>query len=52
MKAICLLGLKPNQIWIEFLNKFKNYDIYIMIDDSKDYTEQFKDWLQLNIQHF
>ena len=51
MKAICLLGLKPNQIWIEFLNKFKNYDIYIMIDDSKNYTEQFKEYKNVKILH-
>jgi hypothetical protein len=32
--AICLLCIKPNQIWIDFLKNFKEYDIYVSIDDN------------------
>ena len=33
-KAICLITLTPNILWCEFLNNFKSYDIYIIIDDN------------------
>ena len=37
--AICLLCVKPNDIWIEFLSNFTHYKIYLMIDDnSTTYT--------------
>jgi hypothetical protein len=37
--AICLLCVKPNDIWIEFLAQFTHYKIYLMIDDnSTTYT--------------
>jgi len=49
--CICLIAYKPNIIWLEFLNKFKNYDIYIMIDDNTiDYAKQYnKIYPNLNI---
>jgi len=50
MKAICLLGIKPNEIWIDFFNKFKNYDIFIMID-NKDYINQYKEYKNVKIIH-
>jgi hypothetical protein len=31
--AICLISVKPDPIWINFLETFVNYDIYIIIDD-------------------
>jgi hypothetical protein len=31
--AICLITIKPNRIWLDFLNNFDNYDIYIVVDD-------------------
>jgi hypothetical protein len=31
--AICLMTINPDYIWIEFLSKFKNYDIYIVVDN-------------------
>lgn len=42
-KALCLICHKPNSIWIEFLEKFINYDIYIIVDDnSTDYKNKYK----------
>ena len=39
MNAICLITFKPTKIWCDFLNKFKNYKIFIIIDDNKfDFT--------------
>jgi hypothetical protein len=39
-KAICLITYKPNELNIEFLNNFINYDIFIIIDDNEnDYKE-------------
>ena len=34
MIALCLLCRTPNPIWLEFLNTFNKYDIYIMVDDN------------------
>jgi hypothetical protein len=40
-KAICLITIHPNKVWLEFLNNFHYYDIYIIVDDLvtdyKDY---------------
>jgi len=42
-KAICLITTTPNKIWLEFLNNFENYDIYVVVDDLitdyKDYDQ-------------
>jgi hypothetical protein len=39
-QAICLLCKMPNPIWLNFLENFKNYDIFIIIDDNDvDYNE-------------
>ena len=32
--AFCLLTFKPNDIWIDFLSKVVDYDIYVFIDDN------------------
>ena len=31
---IALICFKPNNIYLNFLNKFSNYEIYIIIDDN------------------
>jgi hypothetical protein len=31
---IALICFKPNDIYLEFLNKFSNYEVYIIIDDN------------------
>jgi hypothetical protein len=35
MHAICLVTFRPNKIWCEFLNVFKKYKIFIIVDDNK-----------------
>lgn len=36
---LALICFKPNDIYLEFLNKFSNYEVYIIIDDnSVNYT--------------
>lgn len=39
IKAICLITFEPNKIYLDFLNKFDIYDIYIIIDDNNNYNE-------------
>ena len=42
--AICLIVNKPNEIYLEFLNKFINYRIIVVIDDnSLYYANKLKD---------
>ena len=31
---ICLITFRPNKIWCDFLNLFKNYIIFIIVDDN------------------
>ena len=39
INKIALICLKPSEIYLEFLNKFSNYEVYIIIDDnSVNYT--------------
>ena len=49
-KTKCKIGLicfKPNDIYLDFLNKFSNYEVYIIIDDnSVNYTALFATPLQ------
>ena len=38
--ALCLMCVKPNPIWLDFLAGFKGYDVFIMVDDNNvDLTE-------------
>ena len=40
---IGLICFKPNDIYLDFLNKFSNYEVYIIIDDnSVNYTARYK----------
>jgi hypothetical protein len=40
--VICLLTKEPNIIWLNFLNSFTNYKIYIIIDDNTiDYKNMY-----------
>jgi hypothetical protein len=42
-KAICIICFKPNEVWLDFLSQFKNYDIYIAADDNaENYSEKYK----------
>jgi hypothetical protein len=39
---ICLITYKPNDKLLEFLDTFKNHDVYIIIDDNTiDYTTKY-----------
>jgi len=41
--AIALLCRYPDNIWLNFLENFSKYDIYIIIDENKnDYDELYK----------
>lgn len=40
--AICLITLRPSEMYLNFLNTFLNYDIYIIIDDNENNFTQFK----------
>jgi hypothetical protein len=31
--ALCVICFRPNNIWLEFLNSFVKYDIYLIVDD-------------------
>ena len=28
-QAVCLIATKPSRVWLEFLNNFKHYDVYV-----------------------
>ena len=34
MNTICLICIKPHKIWCDFLNNFKKYKIFVIIDDN------------------
>ena len=42
-RAICLITIRVNKIWLDFLKSFKNYDIYIVVDDLKEDDSYLKD---------
>lgn len=48
-KAICLLVKEPNKVWIDFLNTFTEYDIFIIVDDNSSTYEELKEDLAANI---
>jgi hypothetical protein len=46
---ICLICYEPSEIWIDFLNKFKNYNIYIIIDNNNiNFSEKYKHYEKIN----
>lgn len=43
-KAVALITRKPLQKWIDFLNGFSCYDIFIIIDDNtENYSDKYRD---------
>ena len=40
-KAVCLIVYDPFKklIFIEFLNTFTNYDVYVVIDNNNNYSD-------------
>jgi len=42
--AVCMNCVKLDNIWINFLNSFTTYDVYVVVDDNSiDYSEKCKD---------
>jgi hypothetical protein len=41
-KAVALIVKEPNEIYLDFLQGFTQYDIYIIVDSDKDLTELTK----------
>lgn len=33
MNGLCIITFQPNSVWCDFLNSFKNYKIFIVVDD-------------------
>ena len=50
-EAICLIVNKPNTIYLDFLNNFVNYEIYVIIDDNTfDHSKKYKnDYKNINL---
>lgn len=49
-KYICLICREPSIMWLDFLKTFKEYNIYIVIDDNSiDYKEKYKGYDTINI---
>lgn len=42
MNAICLITFQPNKIWCDFLNDFKKYNIFVIIDDINFVVDYFE----------
>ena len=43
--AFCLITVKPNVIWLDFLVKMTNdYDVFVMIDDDSNYDTIIKQY--------
>lgn len=39
---ICLITLHPNKIWCDFLNSFRNYIVYVIVDYNKFKLTEFQ----------
>jgi hypothetical protein len=44
MNFLCLITFRPNIIWCDFLNKFKKYKIFIIVDDNNFDLFDFKNY--------
>jgi len=50
MNAVCLLCRVPHEEWISFLSTFKDYQVYIVVDDNTaDYTAKYAHFSSLHI---
>lgn len=48
--CVCLICVNPDNIWIDFLSKFVNYDVYIIADDNRiDYNKKYSNLNKINI---
>jgi len=49
MNILCLISKNPEKRWCEFLNKFNNYKIYIIVEDNDfDLSEFNNDYKNIN----
>ena len=48
--AITLITYKPNEIFLDFLNIFKKYDVFVIIDDNSINYDYLKSkYININI---
>lgn len=48
--CVCLITLKPEETWLDFLSKFTSYPIYIIVDDnSVNYKELYARYSNIHI---
>lgn len=51
--CVCIVSGAPNIEWLNFLSKFKDYDVYIVADDnSNNYSSIYKEFLNVKIIQF
>lgn len=43
-RAVAVLTRSPQRAWLEFLKDFRHYKVFLVIDDSKNYTELQKEY--------
>jgi hypothetical protein len=48
-KCICIITRKPSKILLDFYNDFKDYDIYVMIDDNTEVYHKYYKKIYNNI---
>jgi hypothetical protein len=43
--SFCVITVKPNKIWLDFLNTMTNdYDVFLIIDDNSNYEDIIKEY--------
>lgn len=43
--SVCMICLRPNPIWLEFLQSFVNYPVYVIIDDNtENYQTKYSEY--------
>ena len=48
--CVCLICLKPNDVWLEFLSSFHNYDVFVIVDDNSSiYDSRYINSKKINI---
>lgn len=54
MNVFCLITFRPNKIWCDFLNLFKKYKIFIIVDDNNfdllDFKNNYKNITFIQIE--
>ena len=43
--CICIICHRPNDVWLNFLNTFQKYDVYMIVDDNSiNYSEHYSSY--------